>query len=86
MVAPSPVLESLLSHEYPRQPRNRKADLPFDEARQALASHRARLANMDKSRLTDEEKELVDARRDAVQSAEKQYIELQERALAAMPE
>ena len=69
-----------------RLPRNRKADLPFDEARQALASHRARLANMDKSRLTDEEKELVDARRDAVQSAEKQYIELQEQALAATPE
>ena len=66
-----------------RLPRNRKADLPIDEARQALASHRARLANMDKSRLTDEEKELIDARRDAVQSAEKQYIELQEQALAA---
>lgn len=65
------------------RPKSRKNGLPFDEARQALASHRARLANMDKSRLADEEKELVDARRDAVASAEKQYIEWQEQALAA---
>lgn len=65
------------------RPKSRKNGLPFDEARQALASHRARLANMDKSRLADEEKELVDARRDAVSLAEKQYIEWQEQALAA---
>lgn len=48
------------------RPRNRKNDLPFDEARQALASHHARLTNIDKSRLDDDEKAIVDARKSAI--------------------
>ena len=62
-------------------PRNRKAELPFDEARQALRSHAARLGNLDKSRLTDEEKQLLDARKAAIFAAEKCYIERQQNAL-----
>ena len=65
------------------RPQSRKNGLPFDEARQALAGHHARLANMDKSRLEDDEKALVDARKAAMNAAIKLYIALQEQALGA---
>ncbi|MDR3299805.1 MAG: hypothetical protein LBU43_07365 [Candidatus Accumulibacter sp.] len=47
-------------------PKNRKSGLPLDEARQALASHYARLNNLDKSRLDDNEKKVIDARKSAI--------------------
>ena len=63
------------------RPRNRKNGLPLDEARQALASHHGRLENMDKSRLDDDEKSLVEARKAAMKMANDLYIALQEKAL-----
>jgi hypothetical protein len=62
-------------------PRNRKNGLPFDEARQAFASHIARLGNLDKSRLSDTEKALIDARKANMQQAAKLYAERQAKAL-----
>ena len=62
-------------------PRNRRAGLPFDEARQALASHQARLGNMDKSRLGDEEKGIIDARRAVMQAAGRLYAARQAASL-----
>jgi hypothetical protein len=62
-------------------PRNRKNGLPFDEARQAFASHIARLGNLDKSRLSDTEKALVDARKANMQQAAKLYALRQAKAL-----
>jgi hypothetical protein len=63
--------------------RNRKGGLPYDEARQALAGHYARLDNMDKSRLDDDEKQIVDARKSAMFAAGKLYAERQARILGA---
>jgi hypothetical protein len=62
-------------------PRNRKSGLPFDEARQALTSHYARLGNMDKSRLGGDEKKIIDARKSAIFSAGKLYVERQAKTL-----
>ena len=62
-------------------PRNRRGDLPYDEARQALRSHHARLNNMDKARLSDTEKQVIDARKSNILQAERLYKELQVRAL-----
>jgi hypothetical protein len=62
-------------------PRNRKGGLPFDEARQALASHYARLDNLDKSRLDDDEKKVIDARKSAIRMADRLYAERQTRTL-----
>jgi hypothetical protein len=62
-------------------PKNRKKGLTFDEARQALASHYARLDNLDKSRLGDEEKQIVDARKSNMFQAGKLYAERQARTL-----
>jgi len=62
-------------------PKNRKKDLPYDEARQALASHYARLNNMDKSRHSDEEKAVIEARKSAVSAAGKLYAERQAKTL-----
>ena len=66
--------------------KHRKGGLPIDEARQAFRSHITRLRNMDKSRLTDEEKKLIDARKSAMSTAEKLYIALQKQALGISPE
>jgi hypothetical protein len=59
-------------------PRNRdKKDLPLDEARQAFKSHYARLGNLDKSRLDDGEKRIIDARKFNMSQAGKLYTECQ---------
>jgi len=55
--------------------------LPRDDARLALASHRSRLDNMDKSRLDEEEKDILAARQDAMKAAEQLYTSLQSEAL-----
>ena len=62
-------------------PRNRRGDLPYDEARQALASHDARLNNMDKARSEDDEKQFIAARRAAFKEAGKLYALRQARTL-----
>ena len=64
-----------------RRPGNRIGGLPRDEARQALAGHRTRLGNMDKARLDDDEKAIVDARKAAINAAKNLYIALQKKAL-----
>jgi hypothetical protein len=65
-------------------PRNRKGGLPLDEARQALASHYARLTNMDKARLDDDEKRIIDARENNIFQAGKLYAGRQAKALGIL--
>jgi len=65
--------------------KKRKAGLPFDDARQALASHHARLANLDKSRLEEDEKHIIDARKAAMDVAQKLYIAQQMHTLGVEP-
>jgi len=62
-------------------PKNRKGELPYDEARQFFNSHAARLINMDKSRLDAEEKKIVDARKHNMRVADTLYIARQRKAL-----
>ncbi|MBX4336622.1 hypothetical protein [Bartonella raoultii] len=62
-------------------PKNRKGDLPYDEARQAMASHYTRLGNLDKSRLTDIEKSIIDVRRDNMKVMRKLYEKMQAKAI-----
>lgn len=64
--------------------KQRKGNLPFDAARQALASHYARLNNLDRARLDDDEKKIIDARRTAVASAIKLYTARQASALGLL--
>ena len=64
-----------------QRPRNRRQGLPDDEARQFFRAHNARLLNQDRSRLTDEEKRTLEARRSNLRAAEKGYIALQRDAL-----
>jgi len=61
--------------------KNRRNGLPFDEARQALASHHARLLNMDKSRADEDEKDIIDARKAAIFHAGELYAGLQANTL-----
>ena len=62
-------------------PKNRQKGLPINEAQQSFRSHYARLANLDKSRLDDDEKEIIDARQEMFALAKSLYIAEQEIAL-----
>ncbi|MCL6230331.1 hypothetical protein [Bartonella bilalgolemii] len=62
-------------------PKNRKGGLPYDEARQAMASHYTRLGNLDKSRLTSAEKSIIDVRRDNMKVMRKLYEKMQAKAI-----
>ena len=61
--------------------RNRSQGLPLDEARQIFKSHYTRLVNLDKSPLDDLEKQIIEARKSAIQRAQKLYIARQTRTL-----
>jgi hypothetical protein len=67
-------------------PKNREKGLPLDEARQAFKSHHARLSNLDKARLPEDEKKIIDARRSNILQAGKLYAERQAKTLGADPE
>jgi len=68
-----------------RMARNRKAGLPFDEARQALAGHHARLTNMDKSRLDEDDKEVIEMRKAVIAHAQDCYARRQSATLGIDP-
>jgi hypothetical protein len=58
-------------------PKNREKGLPLDEARQAFKSHYARLGNLDRARLSDDEKKIIDARKTNILAASKLYAQHQ---------
>ncbi|MDR0996630.1 MAG: hypothetical protein LBL69_03085 [Zoogloeaceae bacterium] len=62
-------------------PKRQEKGLPLDEAREAFKSHIARLSNLDKARLSDTEKALIDARKANMQVASKLYILRQAKTL-----
>ena len=64
-----------------RSHKSRSGTLPNDETRQFFEANNVRLLSMDKSRLDPFEKEILDARRDAMRSGKKAYIDLQRQAL-----
>jgi len=66
-------------------PKTRKGEpsLPLDDARLALAGHYTRLDNMDRSRLSEEEKESLDIRKAYMRAALGLYIDLQKTSLEA---
>jgi len=68
-----------------RMSRNRRAGLPFDEARQALAGHHARLMNMDKSRLDEEDKQVLETRKAVIAHAQDCYARRQAATLGVDP-
>jgi hypothetical protein len=85
-------IESLLAivddrHEYSRidqahlLPKNREKGLPLDEARQAFRSHHARLGNLEKARLSSDEKAIIEARKDNMLIANRHYAQRQARTL-----
>ena len=61
--------------------KSRIGPFPNDETRQFFKANNARLLNMDKSRLDPSEKEILDARRAAMRSGEKVYIDIQSQIL-----
>jgi len=64
-------------------PKKRHNGLPFDDARQALASHHARLSNLDKSRLDEDEKLVLESRKTALADAQQRYAAQQAQTLGA---
>jgi hypothetical protein len=62
-------------------PKNRKDGVPFDEARQALASHYSRLKKKDYHFMSDDERKITNARQAAFRAAAKLYTERQAKTL-----
>ncbi|MDR2365262.1 MAG: hypothetical protein LBD68_05325 [Zoogloeaceae bacterium] len=62
-------------------PKNREKGLPLDEARQAFKSRHARLNNLDRARLSEDEKKIIDARKRNVLQAGKLYAQRQAKTL-----
>jgi hypothetical protein len=67
-------------------PKNRENGLPLDEVRQAFKSHHARLGNLDKARLSEDEKKIIDARKNNMLNAGKLYAQRQVRTLGIKEE
>jgi len=63
--------------ELHRTTKTREGDYPLDTARLGLNSHITRLKNLDRSRLDEAEKEMIDVRRDYMALARKLYIDRQ---------
>jgi cell filamentation protein len=61
--------------------KNRKEGLPYDEARRAFTSHYARLNNMNRSQMNNDEKKIINARKSAIFAADKLYAERQAKTL-----
>ena len=61
--------------------KNRKNNLPYDEARQSLRSHITRLRNLDTSRMDKPERTILEQRRKNMIIAEDVYIAKQKTAL-----
>ena len=70
-----------LINEVCMREKNRKGALPYDEARQCLRSHAARLKNLDTSRMDKPERDILEQRRKNIKIAEDVYIALQKTAL-----
>jgi len=68
-----------------RTTKTREGDYPLDTARLGLNSHITRLKNLDRSRLDETEKEMIDVRREYMASARKLYVERQTEALGLGP-
>jgi hypothetical protein len=66
-------------------PKNRIGGVPKDEARQFFSSHATRLLNLDRSRLSPEEKLLLDQRKTNMRTATGLYETLQRDALGLPP-
>jgi len=66
-------------------PGKRRKGLPLDDSRLALESHLGRLRNMDKARLDEDEKELIEARKALLAAAITGYTILQANALGRTP-
>ena len=66
------------------RPKNRRGDLPDDQARQFFRSHRTRLRNRMRGRATLSEAAVLEVRMKAMSEAERQYIAMQ-RAVLGIP-
>ena len=87
------IIESFLEHvrntdryrdfdrHFAQRKKNRRGNLPDDEARQCFRAHRTRLGNVDRAPLDEFQRQGLDLRRDNIAIAEKAYIALQEAAL-----
>lgn len=79
------LLESATDYErfarHFENPKNSRGGVPFDPARKGLVAHSTRLLNLDKSRMTEEERETIKLRRGNLRVVEREYIARQRKTL-----
>ena len=61
--------------------KDRRGGLPDDSARKAFRAHKTRLANINRTRMDDDERKVLKQRQKNIALAEKLYIALQKEAL-----
>ena len=76
-----PAAYKSVTDDYYLHPKHRINGLPRDGARQFFMSHHSRLANHDKSRSSDIDKQIIWARKANLNKAKTVYVELQKKAL-----
>ena len=62
--------------------KNRKNNLPYDQARQFFESHKTRLSNIERASMDEDARDLLAAREANLERAKLLYMELQQQALA----
>jgi len=75
-IVDDPMKYAVVNQQYSLS-KNREKGLPVDEANQSLKSHYARLNNLDKSRLVEDEKRIIEARKSAFLKARRLYAQRQ---------
>ena len=80
-VVANPVEYKIIDRTH-KLPENREKGLPIDEAREAFRKHLTRFRNADQTGLSEDEKSLLNARRNMIKVAQSIYIRLQQEALA----
>ena len=61
--------------------KNRKNNLPYDQARQFFESHKTRLSNIERASMDEDARDLLDAREANLERAKLLYMDLQQQAL-----
>lgn len=61
--------------------KRRSGGLPLDQAREFFLGHNARLMNLKKATLTEEDKNLLDIRRENIRTVAKTYVQEQKKTL-----
>jgi uncharacterized linocin/CFP29 family protein len=75
------IVDDKTKYQVVNQMHGKKESAPLDDTRQSCTAHYARLNNMNRSQMNNDEKKIIDARKSAIFAADKLYAERQAKTL-----